>query len=76
MIYPHDNQTQTRWDRGELPVQLLQHNNPRPIGFCDGTAADEAELRSIAEAEGAEEFLLHKKTLKSGREVWTLGAPG
>ena len=60
-------------DRGELQVQLVQPNNPRPIGFCDGTAVDAAELRAIAEAEGADEFLLHKKVLKSGREIWTLG---
>jgi hypothetical protein len=73
MIHPHDNQTQTRWDRGDFKVQLVQPNNPRPIGFCDGTEADEAELRAMAEDEGAEEFLLEKKRLKSGREIWTLG---
>jgi len=76
MIHAYDNGTQTRWDRGELQVQLVQPNNPRPIGFCDGTAADAAELRAIAEAEGAEDFLLHKKVLKSGREIWTLGGGG
>jgi len=73
MIHPYNNETQTRWDRGELQVQLVQPNNTRPLGFCDGSAADAAELRSIAEAEGAEEFLLHKKTLKTGREIWTVG---
>ena len=73
MIYKHSNETQTRWDRGELKVQLVQANNPRPIGFCDGTAADTAELREIAEAEGATEFRVHKKVLKTGREIWTLG---
>ena len=76
MIHPHNNQTQTRWDRGELQVQLVQPNNPRPLGFCDGTAADMAELQSIAEAEGAEEFEVHKKVLKTGREIWTLGGGG
>ena len=73
MIYKHDNGSQTRWDRGELKVQLLTAGNPRPIGFCDGTAADEAELRTIAEAEGAETVRIHKKELKTGRQIWTLG---
>jgi hypothetical protein len=73
MIHPYDNETQTRWDRGELQVQLVQPNNPRPIGFCDGSDADEAELRAMAEGEGADEFVVQKKRLKSGREIWTLG---
>ncbi len=73
MIYKHSNETQTKWDRGQFQVQLLQINNPRPIGFCDGSEEDLAELRAIAEAEGAEEFRLQKKLLKTGREVWTLG---
>jgi hypothetical protein len=72
MIYPHSNETQTRWDRGELQVQLLQPNNPRPVGFCDGTDADIAELREMAESEGADSFNLDRKVLKSGREIWTL----
>ena len=73
MIYPYDNATQTRWDRGELQVQLNMPNNPRPIGFCDGSDADLAELRARSEAEGAEEMHIQRKLLKSGREVWTLG---
>ena len=73
MIHMYNNETQTRWDRGEFKVQLLQVNNPRPIGFCDGTSSDTAELQAIAEQEGAEEFNLHKKVLKTGREIWTLG---
>ena len=73
MIHPYNNSTQTLWDRGELKVQLSQPNNPRPIGYCDGTEADVAELQSMAEQEGADEFLVHKKILKTGREIWTLG---
>ncbi len=73
MIYPYDNATQTRWDRGELQVQLLVAGNPRPIGFCDGTDADVAELRAMAESEGAESADITRKLLKSGREIWTLG---
>jgi hypothetical protein len=73
MIYPYDNATQTRWDRGEFKVQLTLPNNPRPMGFCDGNPEDVAELLLIAEAEGADNVKIHKKLLKSGREVWTLG---
>jgi hypothetical protein len=74
MIYPYDNATQTRWDRGEFKVQLNLADNPRPVGFCDGSDADLAELRARSEAEGADEMQIQRKTLKSGREVWTLGA--
>jgi len=73
MIYPYDNSTQTRWDRGEFKVQLTLPNNPHPMGFCDGSPEDVAELLLIAEAEGADDVKIHKKHLKSGREVWTLG---
>ncbi len=73
LIHFYSNETQTRWDHGDFQVQLVQRNNPRPIGFCDGTDADVAELREIAESEGADEFAIEKKTLKTGREVWTLG---
>lgn len=76
MIYPHNNETQTRWDRGELQVQLAQVNNPRPLGFCDGSSEDAQELRAIAESEGADEFEIKKKVLKTGREIWTLGSTG
>jgi hypothetical protein len=76
MIHPYDNATQTRWNRGEFKVQINQPNNPRPVGFCDGSPEDVAELLSIAEAEGAENVKILKKILKSGREVWTLGGQG
>ncbi len=75
MIHPYDNATQTRWGRGEFKVQLNLPNNPRPIGFCDGSPEDVAELLSIAEAEGADDVKIHKKHLKSGRKVWTLSGP-
>lgn len=73
MIHYYNNKTQTRWDRGEFKVQLLVPNNSRPLGFCDGTAEDVAELKSIAEAEGADEMQISKNVLKTGREIWTLG---
>lgn len=76
MIYPYGNETQTKWDRGEYRVRLELPNNPRPIGFCDGTEVDLAELRSIAEAEGADDIRIEKKRLKTGREIWTLHGSG
>tara|TARA_B100001750_G_scaffold142537_1_gene113681 strand:- start:637 stop:888 length:252 start_codon:yes stop_codon:yes gene_type:complete len=72
VIYPYTNETQTRWDRGELQVQLLVPTNTRPIGFCDGTDADEAEIRARSEAEGAEDLRIERKQLKTGREIWTM----
>jgi hypothetical protein len=73
MIHPYDNQTQTRWDHGEFKVQLNAATSTRPIGFCDGTDADNAELSARAEAEGADSVAIQKKVLKTGREIWTLG---
>ncbi len=74
MIYPHSNETQTRWDHGDYQVQLMLPDNPRPVGFCDGSAADVAELTERAEAEGADSIRVQKKRLKTGREIWTLHA--
>lgn len=76
MIHPYNNATQTRWNRGEFKVQLNLPNDPRPMGFCDGSPEDVAKLLSIAEAEGADNVNIHKKRLKSGREIWTLGGSG
>ena len=73
MIHPYNNATQTRWDHGEFKVRLILPHNPRPEGFCDGSAEDVAQLLSIAEAEGATDTRIHKQHLKSGREIWTLG---
>lgn len=73
MIHRYSNETQTRWNRGEFRVQLNVFNNTRPIGFCDGSPEDEAELNRIAEAEGADGANIAKKYLKGDREVWTLG---
>ena len=47
MIYPHSNETQTRWDHGDYKVRLDLPNNPNPMGFCDGTDEDLAELQAI-----------------------------
>ncbi len=72
MIHPYSNETQTRWNHGEFQVQLLPAGTTRPMGFCDGSSEDLAELRGIAEAEGAE-MSITKKRLKTGREIWILG---
>lgn len=76
MIYPYSNETQTRWDRGELKVQLNTADNTRPMGYCDGSDADVAELTAVAETEGADGMRIEKKVLKTGREIWTLSADG
>ena len=73
MIHLYSNETQTRWDKGDFKVQLLVLGNSRPMGFCDGSPEDLAELASIAESEGAGEMQIGKKLLKTGREIWTLG---
>jgi hypothetical protein len=76
MIYPPSNENQTRWNRGDFKVQLNVRNNTRPMGFCDGSAADVAELQALAESEGADEMHIDKKILKTGREIWTLRGGG
>jgi len=76
MIHRYSNATQTRWTHGEFKVQLNLPDNTRPIGFCDGSPEDVAELLAIAEAEGASDVGIRKKLLKSGREIWTLVGSG
>jgi hypothetical protein len=75
VIHPYNNATQTRWDKGEFKVQLLTPENSRPMGFCDGTPADVAELKALAEAENSS-VRIEVKMLKTGREVWTLRGGG
>lgn len=72
MIHRHDNASQTRWNRGEFKVQINVPTSDRPIGFCDGSDEDVAELYAIAEAEGADSVEIKRKYLKTGREIWTL----
>ncbi len=73
MIYTYDNATQTRWNRGELQVEIRLPNNTRPMGYCDGTEADEQEIRDMGESEGAI-VDIQKKRLKTGREIWTIAS--
>lgn len=75
MIHPYDNASQTRWDRGDFKVQLNLPESPRPMGFCDGTPEDIAELRGMAEAESTT-VTIDVKVLKTGREIWTLRGTG
>ena len=75
MIYMYSAANETRWSRSEFKVQLLLPGRTRPMGYCDGTEEDEAELRAIAESEDVENLPIRKKILKTGREIWTVGAP-
>jgi len=71
LIHPISNATQCRRDKGEFKVHLLLPETTRPMGFCDGTPADIAELKAIADAENSS-MTIEKKVLKTGREIWTL----
>lgn len=74
MIHPYSHDTLRQWNRGEFKVQLDVPGRRLPMGYCDGSEEDETELRSQAEEEGVEELVIHKKILKTGREIWTLGS--
>ena len=75
MIRMYDTATMNQWNRGELRVRLDLPGRRLPMGYCDGTDEDEAELRAMAEDEGVEHLRIDKKLLKTGREIWTLGDP-
>lgn len=75
LIHKYSNQTLQQWTRGQLQVQLNVPGRNLPMGYCDGTDADEAELRAIAEEEEVENLPIHKRVLKTGRQIWTVGAP-
>ncbi len=72
-IESYNNETQTRWDSGDFQVMLMSTTATAPIGFCEGTAADESEILSTAEMEGVE-VAIDKKSLKTGRQIWTVRA--
>ena len=67
----HSNESQTKWDRGGYSARIDSPTSSSPIGYCDGTAEDEAEIIEMAAAEGAEVEIV-KKSLKTGREIWTV----
>lgn len=72
-IQPFSNETQTKWDHEEFQVMIMAEGNSRPLGFCDGDAADEQQIREQAANEGAE-VEIDRKVLKTGREIWTVRA--
>lgn len=73
MVHPYSLKTQHMWDRSELLVQVLVPGNERPIAYCDGTDEDIEALREIAEAEGVDMPVIHRRILKTGRQIWTMG---
>jgi hypothetical protein len=73
LIHKYGPATLSRWTRGELKVQIDIPGKPVPMGYCDGTPEDEAELRAIAESEDVENLPIQKRLLKTGREIWTVG---
>lgn len=70
-ISPHSNETQTQWDRGNFQVMIKSTTSDKPIGFCEGSAQDEESLIEQANQEGVE-VRIDKKSLKTGREIWTV----
>ncbi len=73
MIHKYSTETLNRWNRGELQVQLDIPGRRLPMGYCDGSEEDEAELRAMAEEEGVEDLPIRRKILKTGRQIWTVG---
>ena len=71
-IHEHNNVTQTKWDKGGFKAMIKAPNNERPVGFCDGTPADESALVEMAELEGMTGVRIQRKNLKTGREIWTV----
>ena len=72
MITWYSHTSERQWNDGGFKVELRSWNRPRPIGYCDGSEADEAELAGIGEEEGVEELRIEKKMLKNDRERWTI----
>lgn len=75
VIHKFSLKTQHRWGRGAFQVQVMIGGGDRPVAYCDGTPEDLEELRSIAQEEGVELGEVHRRVLRSGKEIWTLGAP-
>ncbi len=70
-IIPHSNESETQWGHGEFQVMIKSPRVRNPIGYCDGTEADERALRERAMKEGTR-IRIDKKTLKTGRQIWTV----
>ncbi|MEO0602240.1 MAG: hypothetical protein AAF211_12435 [Myxococcota bacterium] len=74
MIVRYDLHALQRWNKGELKVEVRVPGSDRPVAYCDGTDEDIRELEKIAEAEGTELPTIHRRVLKTGREIWTIGS--
>ena len=72
MIHLYSDAQLRRWNRGEHRVRLDLPGRERPMGYCDGTDEDEAELLAMAREEGEHAVEIRKRVLKTGREIWTL----
>ena len=72
MIHLYSDDHLRRWNRGEHKVQLDLPGRQKPMGYCDGTEEDEAEILAMAREEGEHEVEVRKRYLKTGREIWTL----
>ena len=72
MIHLYSDDAMRRWNRGEFKVQLDVPNRQKPLGYCDGLPEDEEELLAMSEGEGEHALEIHKRILKTGREIWTL----
>jgi len=73
MIVRYDLEALQRWNRGELQVEVRVPGSDRPVAYCDGTEDDVRELERIAQSEGTELPEIHRRVLKTGREIWTIG---
>ena len=73
MIVRYDLNALQRWNRGELQVEVRVQGHDRPVAYCDGTEDDVRALEHIAEAEGTELPVIHRRVLKTGRQIWTIG---
>lgn len=75
-IYPHSNETETRWGRGDFKAMIKSPTSDRPVAYCDGTTEDENTLIETAESEGLDGVRIDRKFLKTGREIWTVVGEG
>lgn len=71
-IHSHSNETETKWSKGGFQVMIMSPTSDKPIGYSEGTPEDEADLISQAEQEGLADVVIQKKSMKSGREIWTI----
>ena len=71
-IQPYNTNAENTWNKGGYRAMIRANGSERPFGYCDGNAEDEAALIAMAEGEGLEAVRIDKKSLKTGREVWTI----